>query len=120
MNRTTNLQRRTADLAKPLNDELEPVDDAEADSWPDAVENRAVAISDAIAAELVSQQVAARQPDEHEADCPDCHQTGRYVGDRPRELLGRRGPINIAEPKYYCPGCRRDFFPSDPSTRRRT
>lgn len=120
MNVNPILQRRIADLAKQLHDELEPVDDAEADSWLDAVENRAVAISDAIAAELVAQQVAERKPEEHEAECPDCHKTGRYVGDRSRELLGRRGTINLAEAKYYCPGCRRDFFPADPSTGRGT
>lgn len=120
MNVNPIMQRRIAELAKQLIDELEPVDDSQADSWLDAVEHRTVAITDAIAAELVAQQVASHQPTEHEAECPHCHKTGRYVGNRSREIVGLRGKIKLAEPEYYCPGCRRDFFPADPNTGHRT
>lgn len=95
--------------------EFEEVDDGAADSWLDAIERQAVEIGDAVATEWIKQQCAAQPtgPADDEAACPQCGQTGRYRGLRQRELISRRGPATISEPEYYCPCCRKAFFPSD-------
>lgn len=107
------MRERIEAYVRELATELEEVDDSDADSWLDAIENRAVEIGDAVATEFVKQQSAKRGPTEDEAACPQCGQTGRYRGLRQRELVSRRGPATIAEPEYYCPCCRKAFFPSD-------
>jgi hypothetical protein len=112
------MQERIAAYARELAEEFGEVDDSNALSWLDAIETRAVQISDAIAAELVKQKSQDRPVEEDESSCPQCGQLGRYQGKRERPLLTRRGPTTIAEPKYYCPCCRKAFFPDDQSDRR--
>jgi hypothetical protein len=99
-------------------EELGQVDASNALSWLDAVEARAVEIADAVVAELVKLEVQKRPPEADEASCPGCGQAGRYEGKRPRTLLTRRGPTTLAEPEYYCPCCRKAFFPADPGAGR--
>lgn len=112
------IRRRIDEFARQLDEELGEVDEGEGDCWFDAIENRAVAVGDAVSAALVKLQSARQPPVEKESHCPTCGRTGRYLGDRPRELLTRRGPATIAEPRYFCPCCRKDFFPSDQGSRR--
>jgi len=109
-------RRRIESMALQLCDEAGEVDESEGDCWLDAVENQAIEIGDALAAEIVKQQSANRPPTE-EAKCPECGQAGRCQGARERELITRRGPTTIVEPEYYCPACRRAFFPADPCVR---
>lgn len=109
---SSEIRRRIEWMAGQLCDEVGEVDESEGDCWLDAVENRAIEIADALAAEVVKQQSADR-PAAEEASCPECDQSGRYRGHRQRELITRRGPTTIAEPEYYCPACRRAFFPAD-------
>jgi hypothetical protein len=105
-------QRRIKEFARQLSEELGEVDDSDNDCWLDAVENQAVEVADAVSAAFIAQQSSKHQaPDE--STCPQCGKTGRYVGDRQRELLTRRGPATIAEPEYFCPCCRKAFFPDD-------
>ena len=59
------------------------------------------------------------RPDFLNVGCPTCGKPGQYKGQRERPLIGRRGPVAIAEPEYFCPACRRAFFPDDRSDRRR-
>lgn len=106
------LRRRIESSTRQLCEEMGEVDESEGDCWLDAVENRALEISDAIHAELVARQAAPGLPAEA-SSCPECGQAGRRRADRQRELITRRGPTTIAEPEYYCPGCRRAFFPAD-------
>jgi len=112
------VRRRLEEFARNLCEELDEVDDSEGDCWLDAVENRAVAIGDAITAALIAQQAAKRRPVDTESVCPECGQAGRYRGDRQRDLLSRRGPVTIPEPEYFCPCCRKAFFPDDQGDRR--
>ncbi len=112
------IRRRIEEFARSLCEELGEVDDSEGDCWLDAVENRAVEVGDAISAALIAQQAAKHRPADEESTCPECGQTGRYRGDRQRELLGRRGPVTITEPEYFCPCCRKAFFPDDHGHRR--
>jgi hypothetical protein len=114
---TDELQTRIAAFARELAAEFGEVDDSEALSWLDAIETRAVEIGDAVHAELV-QQVSASRPAEGESICPQCGQLGQYKGKRRRELISRRGPVAISEPEYFCPCCRKAFFPDDSPDRR--
>jgi hypothetical protein len=109
---TSELQERIAAFARELASELGEVDDSDALSWLDAIETEAVEIGDAVHAELVKQRSLAR-PVAEEVRCPECDQPGRCRGERKRELIGRRGPITIREPEYFCPCCRKAFFPDD-------
>jgi hypothetical protein len=111
---TTQFHERIAQLAKQLAEEFDDVDESMGDCWLDAIENRAVEIGDALTAEL-TQQAASTQAVAEESSCPTCGKPGRYQGTRQRALIGRRGPVTIDEPEYYCPCCRKAFFPSDAS-----
>jgi hypothetical protein len=109
---TQEIQERIEAFARELAAELGEVDDSDALSWLDAVETRAVAVGDAVHAELVK-QTSADRPADDASTCPKCGQLGRYQGRRERELIGRRGPVIVHEPEYYCPCCRKAFFPDD-------
>jgi hypothetical protein len=108
-------------FARQLSEEFGEIDEKNLDehalSWLDAIETRAVAIGDAVTTELLRQESSDR-PAEGESICPQCGQLGRYRGPRERELIGRRGPVTISEPEYFCPACRQSFFPTHASTRR--
>jgi len=75
-------------------------------SWLDAIETRAVEIGDAVTTELLKKKSADR-PAKDESICPKCGKLGRYQGPRQREMIGRRGPVTISEPEYFCPCCRK-------------
>lgn len=113
---TDDLKQRIEACARELAAELGDVDESMGDCWLDAVENQAVELSDAIGVELTRQLSLGREA-ETEATCPQCAGQGRYKGQRERQLIGRRGPVTIAEPEYFCPCCRKAFFPSDRSDR---
>ena len=115
---THEMKERIAAFARELAVELGAVDDSDALSWLDAIERQAVEIGDAISVELLEQRATAPPTSAEESTCPQCGQLGRYQGRRQRELIGRRGPATIGEPQYYCPACRRAFFPGDPRDRR--
>jgi hypothetical protein len=109
---TEEIRARIDAFARELAAELGDVDESLGDCWLDAVENQAVELGDAIGVEL-TRQLWQRRLVAGEAPCPQCGEPGRYEGVRQRELVGRRGPVSIAEPEYFCPACRRAFFPSD-------
>jgi len=91
--------------------------DEHALSWLDAIETQAVAIGDAVTTELLKRRSADRPVEQDESTCPQCGKLGRYRGKRERELVGRRGLVMIAEPEYFCPCCRKSFFPTYASAR---
>lgn len=109
---TQEIQERIKAMARQLAEELGDVDESMGVCWLDAVENRAVEIGDALTAEL-TRQTTGNQTPQAEATCPNCQQSGRYKGPRERELMGRRGPVTISEPEFYCACCRKSFFPDD-------
>jgi hypothetical protein len=115
---TSQMQARIGVYARQLAAELGEVDASNALSWLDAVETQAVEISDAIAAEVVRQKSVDRPVEEGESFCPECGGEGRYRRTRQRSLVTRRGPTTIDEPEYYCPCCRKAFFPDDQNDRR--
>ena len=115
---TDKIRERIDAFARELAAELGDVDESLGDCWLEAVENQAVELGDAIGVELTRQMSLGREG-EAEATCPQCAGPGRYKGPRERERIGRRGPVTIAEPEYFCPCCRKAFFPSDACDRRR-
>lgn len=116
---TQQMQEQIEVFARQLADQWGEVDESLGVCWLDAIENQAIEIGDALAAEIAKQK-SIHRPLCEEAQCPACHHLGQYRGTRARELLGRRGPVIVAEPEYYCPACRRAFFPDDPLDRRGT
>jgi hypothetical protein len=114
---TQQIKERIAAFACELAEELGEVDDSDALSWLDAIESQAVEIGDAISVELLRRRSMDRPAVDEESTCPKCGKLGRYQGQRQRELIGRRGPATISEPEYFCPACRRAFFPCDPGDR---
>lgn len=112
------IRRRIEEFAAQLCEELGEVDSSEGDCWLDAVENRAVELGDAMSSAMIARQSAKNAGAREESACPQCGKTGRYVGNRQRELIARRGPVTITEPEYFCPCCRKAFFPDDRSDRR--
>ena len=105
-------------FARELAEEFGAIDEEGALSWLDAVETRSVEIGDALSAELLKQKSADQPIKENESICPKCGKLGQYKGRRERELIGCRGPTTITEPEYFCPCCRKAFFPGDGSNRR--
>jgi hypothetical protein len=118
MTNRVKIKERIAAMAQELAEELGEIDDSDALSWLDALESEAVEIGDAIQAELIQLKSAEREVPADEVKCPQCQHQGRRQGMRARELIGRRGPITIHEPEYFCPCCRKAFFPADQSDRR--
>ena len=117
MTTSDGIRERIEAFARQLSEELGEVDDSNSLSWLDAVEDQAIQIGDAVSAALVEQKASVR-PVEDESICPQCSKQGRYQGTRQRELVTRRGPAMISEPEYFCPCCRKAFFPDDQGDRR--
>lgn len=115
MTTTSRMDERIVAFARQLAEEFGEIDEENALSWLDAIETRAVEIGDAVTTELLKQQSSDRPVGKDESVCPECGKLGRYRGQRERELIGRRGPVVIAEPEYYCACCRKSFFPEDHS-----
>jgi hypothetical protein len=111
------IRARIDAFAHELAMELGQVDARGGDCWLDAIENQAIELGDAVTAEL-ARQLAARRANEVESRCPTCGHAGHDEGPRERTLIGRRGPVAITEPEYFCPCCRKAFFPADGSDRR--
>ncbi len=44
-------------------------------------------------------------------DCPECGEPGMVCEPEPTVLAGLRGELAYRQPHYYCPRCRRSFFP---------
>ncbi len=115
---TREMETRIGAMARQIASELGPVDESQGVCWLDAIENQAVAIGDAIATKVAELRAAEKPAEEDECLCPACGQQGLFKGKRERELIGRRGVLTIREPEYYCPACRRAFFPDGPSAGR--
>lgn len=74
------------------------------------LEEAAVAAGDAIGVEILEQELACAST--CDGECPTCGRRGLRKGEHERVIHTRRGEVKFAEPEFYCPGCRRAFFPS--------
>lgn len=110
---TDEIKERITAFARELAEEFGEVDDSNALSWLDAIESQAVEIGDAVSIELLKRRSQDLLAADEQGTCPQCGKLARYRGQRERELISRRGAVAITEPEYYCPACRRAFFPDD-------
>ncbi len=79
------------------------------------IETLALAAGDAISLEVFEQQLA--ESGMGPPHCPRCGFEGQRVRQRERAMQTRRGlDVPLSEQECYCPGCRRAFFPSVPSS----
>ncbi len=46
--------------------------------------------------------------------CPECGQKMRYKGKKARDLVTETGNVHVERDYYYCPTCRKGFFPPRP------
>lgn len=106
------LKRRIRAMAEQLHSEFGSVSVPDDACWLASVEDIAAELGDAFATAMVEKESQAHT-EACEADCPQCGKPGHYRGARQRELLTRRGPAAISEPEFYCPCCRKAFFPDD-------
>ncbi|MCY2986250.1 MAG: hypothetical protein NTY19_00005, partial [Planctomycetota bacterium] len=81
------------------------------------IETLALAAGDAVSLEVFEQQLA--ECGLGSPHCPHCGFSGQRVKSHQRSLQTRRGlEVPLSEHEWYCPGCRRAFFPSVQSTGR--
>lgn len=111
------LQRRIREFAEQLHAEFGDLSVAEETCWLAGVEDLAAELGDTMATTLVEKQ-SMSHAERDAANCPKCGKPGRYQGVRQRDLITKRGPATISEPEFYCPCCRKAFFPDDESDRR--
>jgi len=78
------------------------------------IEALALVAGDAVSLEVFEQQLA--ESGMGPPHCPRCGFEGQRVKQRERTVQTRRGlDVPLQEHEWYCPGCRRAFFPSLPS-----
>jgi hypothetical protein len=79
------------------------------------IETLALAAGDAVSLEVFERQLA--ESGMGPPHCPHCGFEGQRVKQRDRRVQTRRGlDVPLREQECYCPGCRRAFFPSVPSS----
>ena len=78
------------------------------------LEELACEIGDRVTRELTSREVQRRASllDDDEAECPDCGRASPRAEPDAVILNGLRGEIEYIQPRFYCPKCRRAFFPA--------
>jgi hypothetical protein len=82
----------------------------------DDIEDAMIRIGDAVAREVGIQKLAHHTGEASgPCSCPHCGHAGVHLKRHSRELISSRGNVPLTEAKYYCPKCRRNFFPSDGS-----
>jgi hypothetical protein len=114
METSDRLQRRIRQFAEQLREEFGPLAVGEQSCLLEAAEEWGIRVGDELARAATQQELPAATAEPDEACCPKCQQLARWKGTRKRRVETRRGPIHVSEPEYYCPRCRRSFFPADP------
>jgi hypothetical protein len=76
------------------------------------IENRAHELGKQLSRQVQQQQMNELAADHTKpAKCPDCGQRHETL-TRSRRLRSIDGQTQVLEPRAYCPGCRRAFFPT--------
>lgn len=57
--------------------------------------------------------VEAEAQREESDDCPQCGRRMRYKGQKGRDLVAETGEVRFERAYYYCPTCRKGYFPLD-------
>ena len=116
METSDRLRRRIAEFAEQLRNEFGPVTAEGHSCLLEAAEEWGIRVGDELARAATVQELpnqAAEASERSEASCPKCQQLARWKGLRKRRIEMRRGSIHVSESEYYCPRCRRSFFPAD-------
>lgn len=80
----------------------------------DDIENAMVDIGDSVAREIGRQLLTDCTAEVPESPpCPKCGTAGKPCGEKTRDIITRRGNVEVTEAKFNCPKCRQLFFPSD-------
>ena len=58
--------------------------------------------------------VKAEAGQEESRDCPEYGREMRYKGRKKRDLVAETGEVKLERAYYYCPSCRKGFFPPRP------
>lgn len=103
------IRKRIGELARELV-AVERKDGAVREASFAELEEAAVVVGDIVGVEMLAQELACAS--ERDSKCPTCSRQGLRKGERERVIHTRRGDVNFVEPEFYCPGCRRAFFPS--------
>jgi hypothetical protein len=75
------------------------------------IEDAAHEVGRAVARGLCERAAASQlEPAPASAPCPDCGRACPGTASS-RPLIGRDGPVALAEVEHHCPRCRRAFFP---------
>ncbi len=102
------IKAMVADLAREHQQEL-----AAAGTLVD-LEELTCQIGDEVARQLCQHELVGRGDralEEMFAKCPDCDEPSMRCTAEPALLQGMRGELAFRQPRYYCPSCRRSFFP---------
>ena len=115
METSDRIRRRIQEFAEQLREEFGPLEAGAHSCLLEAAEEWGLQVGDALARAATQQALPVATAEPGEACCPKCQQQGDWKGPRKRRIETRRGPIHVSEPQYYCPRCRRSFFPTDHS-----
>lgn len=113
MKTTPEMRERIREFSRQLREEFGSLAAGEHACLLEAAEEWGVQLGDELARALTEEALPTAADPVEEAACPQCQQLGRWKGQRKRRIETRRGAIHVSEPEYYCPCCRRSFFPSD-------
>lgn len=112
--KTTDLMRqRIREMARELQEEFGSPAAGEHGCLLEAAEEWGVQLGDELSRAATEQALPQETAAAEEALCPECQKLARWRGVRKRRIETRRGAIHVSDPEYYCPGCRRSFFPAD-------
>jgi uncharacterized protein with PIN domain len=64
---------------------------------------------------MTTELVCAEAAQEEQTVCAECGGKLRYKGKRGRNLVTDTGEVRVERGHYYCPTCRKGFFPPRPA-----
>jgi uncharacterized protein YbbK (DUF523 family) len=71
-------------------------------------------VGEQIMESMTTDLVNAEAAQEEQTVCPECGGEMRYKGKKGRNLVTDTGEVRVARGHYYCPTCRKGFFPPRP------
>ena len=71
-------------------------------------------VGEQIMESMTTDLVNAEAEREEQTVCPECGGEMRYKGKKGRNLVTDTGEVRVERGHYYCPTCRKGFFPPRP------
>jgi uncharacterized protein with PIN domain len=63
---------------------------------------------------FTAELVEGEEEAEERGVCPECGGQARYKGRKVRDVVTETGEVRLERAYYYCPTCRKGFFPPRP------